>query len=70
MSIQQQIDAKITELTETLQSGETSTTIDGTTTTVDLDCVRQERDNLAAQSKKQRLKRPRLSSVNLGGAMG
>ena len=67
---QEDTDAKIDELTATLQAGETSTSIDGTTTSIDLDAIRKERQDLISKSKSHQLRRPRLSSVNLGGLMG
>ena len=61
--------AKIAELRAILEAGATSTTIAGTSVTVDLDQVRKQLSRLMAEDDTQRSRRPRLSSVNLGKLM-
>lgn len=61
--------AKIRELEALLQAGETSTTIDGTTSTVDLNVVRSQLADLRRRHSGSRLRRPILSSVDLSRAM-
>lgn len=61
--------AKIAELRAILQSGVTTISVDGTTTTVDLNQIRLELRQLIAEDDTQKTRKPRLSSVNLGGLM-
>lgn len=61
---------KIASLRTILESGVTSTSVDGTTVSVDLNQVRAELSRLLAEDNTQRVRRPRLSSVNLGRLMG
>jgi hypothetical protein len=62
--------AKIAELEQILLSGETTVTIDGTTTTVDLDVIRQNLSLLYRQRDQQAgvaERKPRMSSIRVGG---
>lgn len=61
--------AKIAELEAILQAGETSTTIDGTTTTVDLNVIRQQLNELRANDDDEanRLRKPTVATICLGG---
>ena len=57
--------ARIAELRQILAEGNTSTSIDGRSATWDLDQVRQELNELIREDDTQRVRKPRLSSVNL-----
>ena len=59
--------ARIAELRATLEAGVTSTSIAGTTVSVDLSQIRIELTRLLAEDDTQRARRPRISSVNLSG---
>jgi hypothetical protein len=56
---------RIAEIRELLQSGLTSTNIDGTTEQMDLASLRTELRQLMAEDNTQRIRKPRLSSVDL-----
>ena len=59
--------ARIAELRLILESGVTSTSIDGTSVQVDLGAVRIELQRLVNTDTASKLRRPRLSTVNIGG---
>lgn len=59
--------ARIAAIRLLLQTGVTSTTVDGTTTTFDPESLRRELRALIADDDTQRSRRPRISSVNLSG---
>lgn len=61
--------ARIAELRGILESGVTTITVAGTTTTVDLNQVRIELSRLMSEDATQKKRRPRISSVNLRGLM-
>lgn len=57
--------ARIAELRAILQEGLTQTNVDGRSATWDLDQVREELQQLLREDDTQRLRKPRISSVNL-----
>lgn len=57
--------ARIAEIEAILESGVTSSNIDGTQETTDFAQLRLELSRLRATDTTQRVRRPRLSSVNL-----
>ncbi len=57
--------ARIAQLRKILQAGVTSTNIDGTSVSVDLDQVRTELQQLMREDDTQRIRKPRVSSVNI-----
>lgn len=59
--------ARIAELEALLQSGVTSTSINGTTTTVDLSEIRRQLDILRRTDDTQAGNKPRMSSIRVGG---
>jgi hypothetical protein len=61
--------AKIAELKAVLQRGVTTVTVNGTTTVYDLDVVRQQLRELEATDDTDATRKPRISSLNLGGLM-
>ena len=58
--------ARISELRAILQEGVTTSTVDGTSVTTDLDQVRKELNLLIQTDDTQKARRPRLSSINVG----
>ncbi len=58
---------RIAELRAILEEGVTSSTIDGTSISVDLKQARLELNRLVRADNTQRLVRPRLSTVNISG---
>jgi hypothetical protein len=66
----QDLREKIEELERLLLSGETTVSIDGTTTTIDLDVIRQNLSLLYRQRDQQlgvAERKPRMSSIRVGG---
>ncbi len=59
--------ARIAAIRELLQSGVTSTVVDGTSVTFDPDSLRRELHQLIADDDVQRTRRPRISSVKMNG---
>lgn len=59
--------AKIAAIRAALESGATTVTVDGTTTTLSPDSLRTELRRLMAEDTAQRAKRPVLASVDLSG---
>lgn len=57
--------ARIKEIREVLQTGVSSSTVDGTTTTFDLDSLRRELAQLVAEDDTQKSRKRRLTSVNI-----
>ena len=62
--------AKIAELEEILQSGVTTVVVDGTTTTVNLDVIQRQLNELRQSNTATADRRPRLSSIQMGGLNG
>lgn len=58
---------RIADIRAILQTGVTSTNVDGTQVTLDLDQLRRELLQLVREDDSQRRRKPRLSSVNLSG---
>jgi|GEM_PF-2238413 len=56
---------KIIELRDLLESGVTSISVDGTTTSIDLNVVRRQLANLEAQLPEGRRRRPRAARIRL-----
>lgn len=59
--------AQIAELRAILQSGVTTRTINGTTTTVDLNVIRQQLAALMSQDDSEKSRKPRVATIYLGG---
>jgi hypothetical protein len=57
---------KIAKLDAILQSGVRTVSVDGVTTSIDLDAVRKERDRLIADDNSRANDRPRACGINLG----
>ena len=67
-----EIDIKIKEMEQALLSAETSTSIDGTVTSVDLNVLRSELARLRRQRDAQaglQVRKPRVSTIDVGGLM-
>lgn len=62
-----EIETKIAELEEILDSGATQINVDGTTTTLDHTSIRKRITELRSQHSTQKSRRPRASRINLGG---
>lgn len=58
---------RISEIDSILESGLAETTVDGVTVKYDLDSLRRERQRLMAEDDSQRSRRPRASTIRLGG---
>jgi hypothetical protein len=58
---------KISELRSILQSGVRKVVVDGVVTEYDLDAIRRELDHLMQEDQQQRHRRPRASTIYLGG---
>lgn len=56
---------RIKEIRKILQSGLTSSTVDGTTFTYDLDALRSELNQLIREDDSQRMRKPRITSINI-----
>ena len=67
MASQTEIAAKIATIEATLQAGVDLVTVDGTTTRVNLDELRRERDRLERELVDRSSRRPVSSRINLGG---
>lgn len=59
---------RIAEIQETLRSGVSSVSTDGTTTTFDLASLRKELRQLMAEDDVHRGRRPAVSSINLSNS--
>lgn len=57
--------ARIAQIEQILRSGVTSSSVDGTQITIDHESLRKELRKLRAEDDVQRLRRPRISSVDL-----
>ena len=57
--------ARIAAIRAILRTGVTSTTVDGTSTTIDPASLRAELRQLVAEDDVQRVRRPRISTVNV-----
>lgn len=62
--------AEITRLRQILRSGVTTMVVDGTTTTIDLNVIRQQLRELERTDDVEGTRKPRVSSLGLGGLMG
>lgn len=60
-----EIREKIVELRDTLESGVTSVTVDGTTTQIDLNVVRRQLAELESQLPEGRKRKPRSARIRL-----
>jgi hypothetical protein len=58
---------RIAEIREILRTGVVSSNVDGTSMTIDPESLRKELRQLTGEDDTQRLRRPRLSTVNLQG---
>ena len=58
---------RIAEIREILRTGVVSSNVDGTSITIDPESLRKELRQLTGEDDTQRLRRPRISSVNLQG---
>jgi hypothetical protein len=58
--------ARINAIRETLRTGATSVTVDGTTVSLDLNQLRQELRQLEAEDDARKGRRPVASSIKLG----
>ena len=61
--------AQIAELEAVLREGITTTTVAGTTTTVDLDVVRKQLAELRRTDDTQVSRKPRIATLDTGGLM-
>ena len=59
--------AKIAAIRQILETGVQSTTVDGVSTTFDLDSLRKELTRLEAEDESLQTARPRVAQVYLGG---
>lgn len=59
--------ARIAEIRELLQTGVKSSSVDGESTTFDLESLRQELRQLEAEDDTAQTQRPVAASINLGG---
>lgn len=62
--------AKIAELRAILQSGVTTVSVAGTTTTIDLNVIRQQLRELERTDDTEGARKPRMTSLDVGGLMG
>lgn len=58
---------RLDEIDEILETGVSSVSVDGTSTTFDLAALRRERQTLRQKLPEYRARRPRASRINLGG---
>jgi len=58
---------RIAEIREALRTGVSQVSTDGTTTSFDLDALRQELRQLMAEDDAQKARRPVAASIYLGG---
>ena len=58
---------RIALIDKLLRSGVTSSTVDGTSVAIDPESLREERRRLMAEDETQRIRRPRISSVDISG---
>jgi len=61
-----EIQTKIKALDAKIESGVTTTSVDGTTVTISIAELRQERDRLVSMSDQYRKRRPTSASIYLG----
>ena len=66
MYTSKEIRTKIEALDAKIESGVTTTSVDGTTVTVSISELRQERDRLVSMSDQYRKRRPTSASIYLG----
>lgn len=59
--------ARIAEIRETLRSGVRSTSVDGVSTTLDLEVLQKELQKLIDEDELLHDRRPRCASIYLGG---
>lgn len=60
---------KIAELEAILQQGITTSTVAGTTVTMDLDLIRRQLAELRRQDDTQAARKPRIATINTGDLM-
>lgn len=66
MYTSQEIRTKVEALNAKIESGVTTTSVDGTTVTISISELRQERDRLLSMSDQYRKRRPTSASIYLG----
>lgn len=66
MYTSQEIRTKVEALNAKIESGVTTTSVDGTTVTISIAELRQERDRLLSMSDQYRKRRPTSASIYLG----
>ena len=67
MYTQDELETKVRALDTEISQGIKSVTTDGTSTTVDLDAKRKERDRYLHMLQSQRSRRPATARINLWG---
>ena len=61
---------RIAEIREILRTGVVSSSVDGTNISIDVDSLRRELRQLMSEDDTQRVRRPRISSVDISGLRG
>lgn len=67
MATQIDLQTQLDKIEQKLRSGIESVTTDGTTTKVDLDQLRMERNTLRKQIASHKARRPTVARIDLGG---